>query len=552
MSFSPRSILFKNGFVHSQSDPFATAVYVEDGVIAWIGEDDTSASFATRADRVVDLQGALITPAFVDAHVHLLETAIAHRAVDVSPMAGGTSKHAVLALIKAHVDAYARENRLAEPIIASGYNDTHWSDEPLTYQDLDVEFPHALLYVPRADLHSGIATAGLLTAAGVSTDQLIDGRLVDQPHTAVRDFITESMADLRTDLYRSILEYVASQGVVAVHENSAPGIDTRAGLAELLALTSDASSRLPLVIGYRGELVSDVDQVAAIQAEIPGLRGMAGDLSIDGSIGSRSAALREEYADDPGNMGTLHLSQEQVRQHLAACSLAGVSAGFHAIGDRALDVVLAAAREVCEEPALRSAMRRAGHRLEHVELVDEDAIAALVEFGFMVSVQPAFDAHWGGADNLYQARLGTERRIRTTPIREFTRAGVPMAFGSDAPVTAIDPWGGVAAAVFHNNRDFRISARAAFKAHTRGGWRVSGEQNPLVGEIRVGAPAHLAVWQAAELGVQADNDGRSSWSTDARSGSPLLPVLEEEQIHAGERPLCLATLRDGIFIFDQL
>jgi cytosine/adenosine deaminase-related metal-dependent hydrolase len=127
-----------------------------------------------------------------------------------------------------------------------------------------------------------------------------------------------------------------------------------------------------------------------------------------------------------------------------------------------------------------------------------------------------------------------------------------MAFGSDTPVTALDPWGAVAAALFHNNRDFRISARAAFKAHTRGGWRVGGEPNFMAGELRVGAPAHLALWRADELGVQAENDGRSSWTTDARSGSPLLPILEQEAISRGERPQCVATLREGVFLYNTL
>lgn len=580
-----QSVLFHNGFIHSSSDPFATALFIENGVVAWIGEDDTSKGFAARADRVIDLGGALVAPAFVDSHVHVLETALALRSVDVSPSAGGSSVEAVLDLLKARADSLGQSQVAPlphtgghplsagdsgeqlghgeqpgqeghgnqEPLLATGYDDSGWEGAPLTHTDLETALGSVPVYVPRADLHSALCTSTMLGASGLDSSSLAsDGRLIDSPHTQVRNYIAQYFGRHRDELYRSVLTHAAALGVVALHENSAPGIDTREGLAHLLDMTRSASSGLPLVVGYRGELVSSQEEIDGLHNEIPGLSGLAGDLSVDGSFGSHSAALREEYSDKPGEIGTLHISQEQVRSHLEACSRAGVSAGFHVIGNRALDTVLAAARQVAQDPALRSAMRRAGHRLEHVELVDSDAIDQLIEFGFMVSVQPAFDAFWGGDSDMYAARLGAQRAAATTPIRLFTRAGVPMSFGSDAPVTPIDPWDGVAAAVFHHNRDFRISARAAFKAHTRGGWRLAGEHNPLVGELRVGAPAHLAVWRAAELGVQAENDGRSSWSTDARSGSPLLPVLEADAIASGERPLCLATLRDGVFVFDEL
>lgn len=550
MTFQQQSVLFQNGFVHSSSDPFATALFMEDGVIAWIGEDDTSAGFAARAQRVVDLNGALIAPGFVDSHVHVLETALALRSVDVSPAAGGTSAGAVIELL---AERAATRTDANEPLTATGYDDSNWADAPLRYLELEQALGGIPVYVPRADLHSGVCTSTMLEHSGQSSaDLAADGRLIDAPHTAVRDHIAHYFEAHRDSLYHSVLEMAASLGIVAVHENSAPGIDSRQGLSRLIEMTSKPESGLPLVVGYRGELVSSEADIEAIKAEIPGLSGLAGDLSVDGSFGSHSAALRQDYADKPGERGTLHLSQEQIRSHLEACSRAGVPAGFHVIGDRALDTVLAAARELGADPALRSAMRRAGHRLEHVELVDSAGIDELVGFGFMVSVQPAFDAYWGGDSDMYASRLGAERAAATTPIRLFARAGVPMSFGSDAPVTSLDPWGTVTAAVFHHNREYRISARAAFKAHTRGGWRVSGEQNPLVGELRVGAPAHLAVWRASELGVQAENDGRSSWSTDARSGSPLLPVLDQDAISSGQRPACLATIRDGIFIYDEL
>ncbi|MCZ2264827.1 amidohydrolase family protein, partial [Isoptericola sp. QY 916] len=85
------STLYRNGVVHSPADPFAEALLVDDGVVTWLGAEDTAAGLAARADRVIDLDGALVAPGFVDAHVHLLETGLAAESVDLTAAGGATS-----------------------------------------------------------------------------------------------------------------------------------------------------------------------------------------------------------------------------------------------------------------------------------------------------------------------------------------------------------------------------------------------------------------------------------------------------------------------------
>ena len=116
-------------------------------------------------------------------------------------------------------------------------------------------------------------------------------------------------------------------------------------------------------------------------------------------------------------------------------------------------------------------VRAARHRVEHAEMLTPETIAAFAELGLTASVQPAFDAAWGGEDGMYAQRLGAERARTLNPYAALLRAGVPLAFGSDSPVTPLDPWGTVRAAAFHRTPEHRISVRAAFTAHTRGGWR---------------------------------------------------------------------------------
>jgi len=120
-----------------------------------------------------------------------------------------------------------------------------------------------------------------------------------------------------------------------VHENSAPGIDSREGLAALIESTRNAASGLPLVVGYRGELCATADAARELAEQIPGLRGIGGDLSVDGSIGARTAALREPYRDEISD-GIAYFTAEQVAAHVRAVTEIGLQTGFHVIGDRGM------------------------------------------------------------------------------------------------------------------------------------------------------------------------------------------------------------------------
>ncbi|MDC7122704.1 amidohydrolase [Cellulomonas fimi] len=540
--------LYRNGVIHSPADPFAQALLVDDGVVAWLGDDDTADGLAARADEVVDLDGALVAPGFVDAHVHVLETGLALESVALSADVGVRSLADAL-------DAVARAARerpatdAGTPLLGFGWDELEWPEgRPPTRTELDAAAGGAPVYLARVDVHSAVVSTALAQAEGL--DRLPgwsdDGRVEREAHHAAREAARRLTPERRSALYRRALEHAASRGVVSVHELSAPFIDTRDGLVELLATTADAASRLPLVVGYRGELCVTVDDAREILAAIPGLTGIGGDLNVDGSLGSRTAALRTPYADAEGS-GALYLSAEQIANHVTAVTRAGVQGGFHVIGDRAMDEVALGLRAAADVEGVE-AIGRAGHRLEHAEMVDAPTLASLILLGVRLSVQPAFDATWGGEKSMYATRLGAGRAAALNPLADLAGAGIPLAFGSDSPVTPVDPWAGVRAAVLHTAPEQRISARAAFRASTRGGWRLAGLDHTGAGELRVGAPAHLAVWRADHLVVQAPDGRLASWSTDARAGTPLLPYLGPDE----DTPRCLRTVRDGVVLFDAL
>jgi hypothetical protein len=410
-----------------------------------------------------------------------------------------------------------------------------------------------------------------MSGAGWSSAPVDTGLVTAARHHTVRAVAHPLSPERRTRLYRETLAAWAARGIVSVHEMSGEHLDTRAGLAELYAMTArsdDGVPALPHLAAYRGELCRTADDAASLLTEPPFLTGIGGDLNVDGSIGSRTAALRSPYSDlpvDPSSgsftgaltnpdgtpwTGNLYLTAEQIAHHLAAVQNArgensGVQAAFHVIGDRAMDEMVLGL-QVAAQLTGESAVRAAHHRIEHALFVDATTLAALLVRGVGLSVQPAFDSAFGGSKGVYATRLGPSRAGSLMPFADLAQAGVPLAFGSDSPVTPVDPWQGVRAATGHEDPDQRISAGAAFRAHTRGGWRLAGLDHTGAGQLRVGSPAHLAVWRAERLAVQAAPGRLSSWSEEARAGTPLLPDLSPDAVE----PECLHTLRDGVILHD--
>ena len=525
--------LLWHGHVYSPADPFATAMLVNDGVVAWVGADGAASVHVDDVDEVVELDGALVTPAFVDAHVHLTATGLTLLGLDLSQTRSlGEALDAVAAATRAEQGGV---------LLGHGWDETRWPERrPPLRQELDRAAGGAVVYLSRVDVHSCVASSALL-AAVPSLPALPgyddSGWLRRDAHHAARANAHASVTPWqRTAAQRAARSRAASLGIGAVHEMGGPQIAGADDFAAVMQLAADEPG--PSVVGYWGELGA-VERAVAL-----GAAGAAGDLFVDGALGSRTAFLREPYSDDPEHAsGARYLDADRVAEHVVACTRRGVQAGFHVIGDAAMDAVVsgfaAAADDVGEE-----ALRHGRHRLEHVEMIDDVQVAALAAWGVVASVQPAFDAAWGGDAAMYAERLGVDRARRLNPFAAMSAAGLPLALGSDAPVTPLGPWEGVRAAAWHRTPEHRLSVRAAFHAHTRGGWRAGGDDES--GVLVPGAPATYAVWRTGDLVVQTPDDRVAAWSTDPRSGVPGLPDLSPGE----PLPQCLRTVVRGATVYD--
>ncbi|KIF07060.1 amidohydrolase [Streptomyces sp. RSD-27] len=522
-----RTVLLRGGEVHSPADPFATAMVVERGHIAWVGSEGAADAFAQGVDEVVDLGGALVTPAFTDAHVHATSTGLVLTGLDLTTARSLTE---ALDLVR----AYAARRPADRVLLGHGWDAARWPERRAPRRsELDEAAGGRPLYLSRIDVHSAVVTTALLDLVPQVHPHGDGEPLTKDDHHAVRRAALAALTPAqRAEAQRAALDRAASLGIGSVHECGGPDISSAEDFTGLLALAAERPG--PRVHGYWAD--RDLDLARAL-----GAVGAAGDLFVDGSLGSHTACLHAPYAD-AAHTGTGYLDAAAVAEHVAACTEAGLQAGFHAIGDAAVTAVVEGVRAAAEKVG-PARIRAARHRVEHAEMMTPETIAAFAELGLTASVQPAFDAAWGGEDGMYADRLGAERARTLNPYAAMLKAGVPLAFGSDAPVTPLDPWGTVRAAAFHRTPEHRISVRAAFAAHTRGGWRALGRDD--AGILVPGAPADYAVWQTGELVVQAPDDRVARWSTDPRSGTPGLPDLTP----GGDLPVCLRTVVGGREVF---
>jgi len=504
---------------------------VRDGVVAWLGSDDVGRAQYPDA-QIVDLGGAFVAPAFVDSHVHLTATGLTLAGLDLR---AATSLRHCMQLLGDYARAHPEGT-----VWGHGWDESGWPERtPPSTADVDEAVGGRPAYLARVDVHSAAAstalrglTPGLADADGFSGQHPLTADAHHLVRAAARDGVSREQ---RRHAQQTALDSAAALGIVAVHECAGPHIGGLADWDEVRGLEHGVD-----VVGYWGEAVSSAAEAEDLIART-GARGLAGDLFVDGALGSRTAWLHRPYTDAPDCCGNAYLDADAIAAHLRACTAARITAGFHVIGDAAVGAVVEAFERVVDEFGA-PAVAACGHRLEHLEMVTEDQARRLGTWGVLASMQPNFDALWGGEHGMYAHRLGRERSRSLNPFALLASQGVPLAFGSDSPVTSMNPWTTVRAATQHQTHGSALSARAAFAAATRGAWRAAGVRDGVTGTLVPGAPASYAVWEADELEVSAPADAVQRWSTDSRSRVPALPRLDDALPH------CRQTVHRGVVI----
>jgi predicted amidohydrolase YtcJ len=246
--------------------------------------------------------------------------------------------------------------------------------------------------------------------------------------------------------------------------------------------------RLPVdVVTYVA--TTDIPQVMDL-----GLPRIGGDLPLDGSIGARTAAVSDPYADDPGS-GASYFDDDALATFFHDGHLAGLQVGVHAIGDAAIEQAVATWERVYQalDSRGRRHFRARRHRIEHFEMAHTGQVERAAAIGLAISVQPSFDAEWGFAGGLYEQGLGEQRAASMNPFRDLLERGLELGAGSDAPITTVDPMAAVAAFERHHEPVQRLSRVEAVRIATLGSARLAHLEDKK-GSLEPGKHADFAAY----------------------------------------------------------
>jgi predicted amidohydrolase YtcJ len=477
----PQQLLLKNAslFPLNPVPPEADALLIQDGHIVAMGSAAELAERASPQVAIIDLTGKTVLPGFIDTHVHLAETGLLAQEIDLS------SAESIAQVIDLLAEAFAR--RFSSQIFQAHSLDPSQLAERRypTMEELDGISAQVPIFVLRRDGHSCAVNSAYYRLAGL-TDR-VPGVEVDpqtgRPSGTLRAQALEQARRYRVQIgggenrMEAILRtcwQAVRKGVTTVHAICAREAD--------LDLLSQLADGLPVdLVPYLG--TTEIDVVLK-----RGLRQIGGDLLVDGSLGSHTAALFEPYADRPDERGLLYFRRQKLVAFVREAHQAGLQVAMHAIGDRAVEQVLSAYEAALDQHPRENHR----HRIDHAELLSCEQIHRMRQRGITLAVQPAFEAFWGGPGGMYARRLGPGRAQRTNPFRSLMEAGVIIAGGSDSYVTPVDPLAGIAAAVNHPTPEQRISVVEAVRMFTANGAYL-GFQEREKGELETGMRADLVV-----------------------------------------------------------
>jgi predicted amidohydrolase YtcJ len=539
------------------NDPASTpakvsAISIANGKITAAGTDADLLKQKGPRTKIIDLHGAFAMPGFNDAHTHIGEAGRQKLSVNL------VGVHS-LAEMQQRIRTYAATAKPGAWIEGGGWDHTLWPDGKLPSRtDLDaVTAGHPAIF-RRVDGHMAVANSAALAAANITpatpdpSGAKIDHDDAGNPTGILREAAANgliyskipppSLEQRRVALTAAIADIVAN-GVTTVQDNS--------DWEDFLALEElEHTNKLPIRVGEWIAFDTPLDVLKQRRASHPSddLRLHLTQLKgyMDGSLGSRTAALEEPYSDDPGNSGLPRYTQDKLNHMAAERAAAGFQLGFHAIGDRANDMALNAfgvADQVANLPPSPVEHVADAHiitqpesgtpppaalrfRVEHAQVLLPGDFDRFEKEGVIASMQPSHlltDMKWA------TSRIGSERAKYAYAWKTFLDHNVTLAFGTDYPVELINPFRGLYSAVTRRNEadtqtfqpQEKISLNEAIYAYT---------QASAFGEFREKVKGRLEPGFLADL-VVLDRDITTASPQELLHARVLRTIVNGETVY---------------------
>jgi predicted amidohydrolase YtcJ len=467
-SKTPADKIFLHGNVYT-GVPGAPSVHEIEGTEAIAVSGDRIQAIGKQSDilqlkgpstEIIDLAGHFVMPGFNDAHLHLAMAGFEKLNVN---LVGVQTLDEMCNRLRARIET----SKPGDWIVGEGWDETLWPAKTLPSRwDIDRASGDHPVFLQRVDGHVALANSRALQMARITA--------------AAKDPMGGAIARDPTGTPTGILRETARDPVAAIIPK--PTLETRrqaleAALSDLaqwgVTSAQDNSSwedfQVYQELEHEEKLTARISEWLAFDDSIETLKAHRADHPLkdkmlrtgmlkgflDGSLGSRTAALQQAYADDPNNVGLPRYEQSKLIPMTTARLEAGFQIGFHAIGDKGVQMALdafAAAEKDAQEKGVNSAFGGEDFRLriEHAQVTHPSQIAQFKKLNAIASMQPNHlltDMNWA------TSRLGAQRAEHSYSWAEFLQHGVPLAFGTDYPVEPVTPFRGLYAAVTRRSED---------------------------------------------------------------------------------------------------
>ncbi|MEM3566752.1 MAG: amidohydrolase [Candidatus Bathyarchaeia archaeon] len=494
-------ILNANIITLNAEQPRAEALAVRDGRVVAVGLEAEIRKYMGDETRVLDVGGKTVVPGFVDCHVHMTGFGQHLQTLDLRNVSS-------IEEMKRKIREYAEENPEKGWILGGRWDHELFKERRLpTRWDLDEAVKDKPVFLVRVCGHIGVANTKALELAGIGRETFVKGGAVDkdaasgEPNGVLRENALNLVWRVVPKPSVAELEEACVQACRDAVENGLTGVHWIVDSADEIRIIQKLynEGKLPLRV-YLGIPVKLLDELLGLGL----VSGFGNDMVrlgfvkilADGSLGARTAALKQPYTDKPETSGMLIYSQRRLNKLVLRAHRAGWQLAVHAIGDKAIESVL----EAFSKALKRFPRKDHRHRIEHCSVLNPRLIRRMKRLGLIASVQP----HFIVSDFWVVDRVGSERARWVYPFKTLLKAGIVVASGSDCPVEPINPLLGVWAAVARKSFcEESLTVEEALKTYTLNAAYASFDEARM-GIIEVGRFADLTVLSDDPFRVASD------------------------------------------------
>lgn len=506
--------LFINGEIYSmkkEGEKFQS-LGIKDGKITFLGTDEEAKNLSSK--ELINLKGKMMIPGMADAHLHLYAYCQNLTFVDLSKV------HNISEMINLMKEKIKNVKK-GDWVKGVNFDQSKWKENRFpTLEEMDSISKDNPIIIKRCCLHAVVANSKALEMASIGKNyQAGSGGIVEldkdgMPNGILREQSTKVFDDILPDplknievqkrIMQDVLNDMSSKGITTIHTYAAKIWQYNEDIN--IYKNFEKEGKLPLRVTVCIDELFEPEILTKEKLNNPYRKVQLGAYKIfsDGSMGSRSAALKEPYSDDPKNSGFMLFTQEELNNKILTGYEHGLQPAIHAIGDRALDMTLSAIEytlKTTKEKGMtdEEQKKRLPFRIIHVQMIDDDLLERMKKLPLVLDIQPIFlctDLHW------IEDRIGKERLKGSFALKTMEKAGLIQTGGSDCPVETYEPLKGIYAAVTRQDMEGyptegflpeeRLSVYEALCMYTKNVPYATGQESVL-GTLEIGKFADLTV-----------------------------------------------------------